>query len=211
MPPFSANKHNRKRRGFNLIESAIVLGVIGLVIAGIWTAASVFNVRQKADQYLKDMFRVGQALQSVLTASDVSPTAAGTWIHRLAYGLVGPLPGYTYSATYGYMQMNKSDVMQFYAYNFNNTFSSTRTVFTVQMDELPQDVCWNMASRIKSILSGDSNGQILQGAVFGSVTGGFEGVYSVPNAAFGTTGYRFDSNICRTSRNQIQLAFNIIK
>ncbi len=28
------------RRGFNLVEAAIVLGVVGLVIGGIWTGAA---------------------------------------------------------------------------------------------------------------------------------------------------------------------------
>ena len=33
----------KTRRGFNLIESAIVLGVVGAVIGGIWVAASAVN------------------------------------------------------------------------------------------------------------------------------------------------------------------------
>ena len=40
---------NRKsRRGFNLIEAAIVLGVVGLVIGGIWVAAAAVqqNLRE---------------------------------------------------------------------------------------------------------------------------------------------------------------------
>lgn len=32
--------HPRTRRGFNLVEAAIVLGVVGLVIGGIWVAAA---------------------------------------------------------------------------------------------------------------------------------------------------------------------------
>lgn len=39
------NVAKRSRRGFNLIEAAIVLGVVGLVIGGIWIAAS--SVRQR--------------------------------------------------------------------------------------------------------------------------------------------------------------------
>ena len=33
-------RHGDNRRGFNLIEAAIVLGVVGLVVAGIWEAAA---------------------------------------------------------------------------------------------------------------------------------------------------------------------------
>jgi hypothetical protein len=41
-----------RRRGFNLIEAAIVLGVIGLVIGGIWVAAAaVTENRRKGQMY----------------------------------------------------------------------------------------------------------------------------------------------------------------
>ena len=42
LPP-PAMTGQQKRRGFNLIEAAIVLGVVGLVIGGIWAAASAVN------------------------------------------------------------------------------------------------------------------------------------------------------------------------
>lgn len=38
--------HLRLRLGFNLIEAAIVLGVVGLVIGGIWVAASAVRNNQ---------------------------------------------------------------------------------------------------------------------------------------------------------------------
>ncbi len=37
----------RRQRGFNLVEAAIVLGVVGLVIGGIWTAAAAVNRNMK--------------------------------------------------------------------------------------------------------------------------------------------------------------------
>lgn len=36
--------------GFNLIEAAIVLGVVGLIIGGIWVAASAVSRAQKIDR-----------------------------------------------------------------------------------------------------------------------------------------------------------------
>jgi len=39
-----------QRRGFNLVEAAIVLGVVGLVIGGIWTAASSVAHNQKVNE-----------------------------------------------------------------------------------------------------------------------------------------------------------------
>lgn len=40
----------RLRRGFNLVEAAIVLGVIGLVIGGIWVVASTVTENQRLNQ-----------------------------------------------------------------------------------------------------------------------------------------------------------------
>lgn len=39
--------HPRHRKGFNLVEAAIVLGVVGLVIGGIWVAASAVSENMK--------------------------------------------------------------------------------------------------------------------------------------------------------------------
>ena len=41
--PASCGPAARKKRGFSLIEAAIVLGVVGLVIGGIWAAAASVN------------------------------------------------------------------------------------------------------------------------------------------------------------------------
>lgn len=43
----------RSFRGFSLIEAAIVLGVVGLVIGGIWTAASAISVKQRVNDFLQ--------------------------------------------------------------------------------------------------------------------------------------------------------------
>lgn len=43
------------KRGFNLIEAAIVLGVIGLVIGGIWVAASAVRDNLRLNDITKDI------------------------------------------------------------------------------------------------------------------------------------------------------------
>lgn len=42
-----AHVEAHQRKGFNLVEAAIVLGIIGLVIGGIWTAASAVTENNK--------------------------------------------------------------------------------------------------------------------------------------------------------------------
>lgn len=44
---------NARSRGFNLVEAAIVLGVIGLVIGGIWTAAASVSFNNNINRTLE--------------------------------------------------------------------------------------------------------------------------------------------------------------
>ncbi len=66
----------KQRRGFSLIEAAVVLGVVGLVIGGIWVAAAAVNDRLKWKQteagwlYYMDLIgknysHVGATLQDI--------------------------------------------------------------------------------------------------------------------------------------------------
>jgi hypothetical protein len=44
-----------RRRGFNLIESAIVLGFVGLVIGGIWVSAKAVSDKWKAERIVSGL------------------------------------------------------------------------------------------------------------------------------------------------------------
>ena len=46
-----------KRRGFNLIEAAIVLGIVGAVIGGIWVAASAVMESQKINTMASEILQ----------------------------------------------------------------------------------------------------------------------------------------------------------
>ncbi len=48
-------RHTRTIRGFNLVEAAIVLGVIGLVIGGIWTAAASVQANMRINKVASDV------------------------------------------------------------------------------------------------------------------------------------------------------------
>ena len=60
--PISAR---RSQKGFNLIEAAIVLGVVGLVIGGIWVAASAVSRQHRAQQTLDGFLFIGEKLNQV--------------------------------------------------------------------------------------------------------------------------------------------------
>jgi len=60
--------HNHKhyqQQGFNLVEAAIVLGVVGLVIGGIWVAASAVTENRKQARMSEQVLLVVQNIRQI--------------------------------------------------------------------------------------------------------------------------------------------------
>ncbi len=57
-------KHNQK--GFNLVEAAIVLGVIGLVIGGIWVTASAVTEKYRVSSTYADVLQIADGARNML-------------------------------------------------------------------------------------------------------------------------------------------------
>ncbi len=68
--PASCGPAAHKKRGFNLIESAIVLGVVGLVIGGIWVAAAAVNNNYKVSKTVSDLVLVVKNIQGLISFQD---------------------------------------------------------------------------------------------------------------------------------------------
>ena len=58
LPPPRNFKHRRDLHGFSLIESAIVLGVVGVVLGMIWIAANAISERYKLNQLESGMVQI---------------------------------------------------------------------------------------------------------------------------------------------------------
>lgn len=99
------------RRAFSLIEAAIVLGIVGLVIAGIWTAASALNENYKVRQTSEDIIFIVHNVQNNFTRADSDAMGTGqslvpialaagwlppTWVKN---GMMSP----PFSSTYNYI------------------------------------------------------------------------------------------------------------
>jgi type II secretory pathway pseudopilin PulG len=69
-------RHNHKK-GFSLVEAAIVLGVVGLVIGGIWVAAASVKQRWFETKFSEGFLLFVQKTQRYLTQSD---TCAGGFL-----------------------------------------------------------------------------------------------------------------------------------
>lgn len=80
-PTDTALSHARAPRGFNLVEAAIVLGVVGLVIGGIWSAASAIRTNYLVNQTYNGIMTAYSLTAPVLTTtvySDPSWDSAST-------------------------------------------------------------------------------------------------------------------------------------
>lgn len=68
---FTLNQPNySKNQGFNLIEAAIVLGIIGLVIGGIWIAASEAGQSRKINKTIEGLVTTVKNVQQLISARD---------------------------------------------------------------------------------------------------------------------------------------------
>jgi prepilin-type N-terminal cleavage/methylation domain-containing protein len=58
--------HSRRRKGFTLTEIAIVLGIISIILAGVWMAAGQVNEKARVTQVQNEMNAVAQNMTSML-------------------------------------------------------------------------------------------------------------------------------------------------
>lgn len=89
----------RKKRGFSLIEAAIVLGVVGLVIGGIWVAAAAVSENRRLNQAVSGtLLLIDRARTRIPTTLE---GGAVTLNHDMAADLVSDVDGFSVSAGIG--------------------------------------------------------------------------------------------------------------
>lgn len=94
--------HFRKscNAGFSLVEAAIVLGVVGLIIGGIWAASNSVAQNRQTNQLAAGTLVMVNNIRRVF--ADSFPTAStvlGSEVNTL--GLAAGADGFTYDATVG--------------------------------------------------------------------------------------------------------------
>lgn len=93
-PLHKPSLRKRESSGFSLIEAAIVLGIVGLVIGGIWVAASAVSDRMAATRIAGSLVQMADATQNLLKRSaytevNITSAAIGAGIIPSGYTYVG--------------------------------------------------------------------------------------------------------------------------
>lgn len=73
-------QQNCRAPGFSLIEAAIVLGIVGLVIGGIWVAASAVNEKFQTNQTIRNILLTCTNAQRIYPARKMPASTFGTTI-----------------------------------------------------------------------------------------------------------------------------------
>ena len=135
----------RRKKGFSLIEAAIVLGIVGLVIGGIWVAASAVQTNLRESTASQGILQVVQNVRNLYYGQTVSATTTGTGLQTTLVS-AGVFPGDMLQGSTpknpwnGAVQINISDTSNGY--------------FTVYFATIPQSSCIELISQNTNISSG---------------------------------------------------------
>lgn len=65
-------QRSNQKKGFNLIEAAVVLAVVGAVIGGIWVAAATMYENYKVNKAVEDLALIVKDIQGLISISNAA-------------------------------------------------------------------------------------------------------------------------------------------
>ena len=144
------------RRGFNLIEAAIVLGVVGLVIGGIWVAAASVQQNLRESDASKGLIQIVQNTRSLFYGQ--SPTATATITTDLIAANTIPA-NFIINSTTARNPWNGAIAVRIAGAAFDK--------IEIDYNSVPKDSCIEMTSRNTNITSGIGLSQMVIDATTG--------------------------------------------
>ncbi len=70
-----SSSEQSRRRGFSLVESAIVLAVVGLVLGGIWVASAAIYERYRVNKTVEGVLTAAKNIQKLISVRDATQKA----------------------------------------------------------------------------------------------------------------------------------------
>lgn len=149
------NQKIKARRGFNLIEAAIVLGVVGLVIGGIWVAAAAVQSNMKKSDASRGLIQIVQNVRNLYYGQ--SPTATADITANLVSA--NAIPGNFINGTGALNPWNGAVTVSIAGASFDQ--------IDVAYVGVPKDGCIELTSRNTNISTGVGLTQIVLDATTG--------------------------------------------
>ncbi len=145
----------KSKRGFNLIEAAIVLGVVGLVIGGIWVAAAAVQSNMRESDTSKGLLQIVQNTRNLYYGQTPTTTASTDITTSLIAANAIPAD-FIISTTAAKNPFNGAVTVSLTG-NPNDTIA-------VSMAGVPKDSCIDLTSKNTSISTGIGLSQIVIGS-----------------------------------------------
>jgi len=196
----------RRRRaankGFNLIEAAIVLGIVGLVVGGIWVAATSVYANLRSKQATDDLLSIAQGVKALYaTQSNAGNNAAVNLTTSLATVFPSDMLRVNPPAADG-------DVLNPWNAGTGDAgvllTAANAVNFVIYFGSVPQSACVDFVSR-----NGAAAG--LTGVSISAV-GGYVGMATVATAGtaivFPVTPVKA-ATLCTAAQNKIFFTFNL--
>lgn len=182
------------KRAFSLIETAIVLGVVGLVIGGIWVAAATVNDNMKYKDLLEGVTFIVDQTQSSIPSSayDKGPLVGSTlWIQAGSYTTLGIgmglVPAHWVKGTNIYSPYGGVSYIN----------ASNSSYFTVSVNQLPRNACIKLIGAVAKH-PGHAGGSVSpSGTMWGRSLTGFTIAYRQSGCSAGNNNVNlyFDFNL----------------
>lgn len=191
------------RRGFNLVEATIVLGVVGLIIGGIWVAASAVTTTRRTEEINLAIPQLFSALQRF------SEGGGPNWTQRASVGpiVASSISGITYnnqeSSTWFKSSYGVVSVFWGGPAGIMDSPSPYDTVIGVTFYDLPKDVCLRVVNRLKAIMLSGGNTVLFASTGVGT----WEGSIRVPGGinCSGVDEPCFGTDLCLDDLNDLNI------
>ena len=163
------------QRGFNLIEAAIVLGVVGLVIGGIWVAASAVMAKQRQSETTRGVLQAIEAVRKSWPAG-ASPGAAGSTPglgNYNAYAIsAGIFPSNWVSGSTIHDPWGKPIMFDYGATGWGGAYAN---LWVLELSNVDQADCYNI---VPALIEGMGRANSIQSIWVGEVGDTYSGISS---------------------------------
>lgn len=133
-----------KNKGFNLIEAAIVLGIVGLVVGGIWVAATSVYANLRSKRATDELLGIAQSVRALYATATTTGPGPVDLTGALAQANVFPGDVLTTTATLS----NSSNTANPWSGNISvGAFNALGTQFYVTFSNVPPAACADFVIR----------------------------------------------------------------